>query len=179
MQVSRSQLVGIMETVPDGVAKAELSRFLVREPGREFVISLENDVESQTWGWNIDFECYIADVGEIPALDQLGRDMGEMRAAVQQFKKEKKAEVKAVKKLLLGVKSARAKPELPHALAWDLNVSEDWPVVKGTWVTVDSIARMIGDGHTRPYIISIHPELTEYNIRVALGYYYLKKGQVA
>jgi hypothetical protein len=55
-------------------------------------------------------------------------------------------------------------------LMFDLSVSEDSPVVKGTWVTVAQVVSLIVDGWTWSHILRTHPELTEDDIRVCLAY---------
>jgi len=55
-------------------------------------------------------------------------------------------------------------------LAWDLNVSEDSPVIKGTWVTVSQVVSLIVDGWAWSDILRTHPELTEDDIRTSLAY---------
>jgi hypothetical protein len=55
-------------------------------------------------------------------------------------------------------------------LAWDLNVSEDSPVIRGTWVTVSQVVSLIVDGWAWSDILRTHPELTEDDIRTCLAY---------
>ena len=55
-------------------------------------------------------------------------------------------------------------------LGFDRNVSEDSPVVKGTWVTVSQIVSLIVDGWSWTDILRAHPELTEEDIRTCLAY---------
>ena len=55
-------------------------------------------------------------------------------------------------------------------LAFDLNVSEDSPVIKGTWVTVSQVISLIVDGWAWSDILRTHPELTEDDIRTCLTY---------
>ena len=55
-------------------------------------------------------------------------------------------------------------------LVFDLNVSEDSPVIKGTWVTVSQVVSLIVDGWTWSDILRAHPELTEDDIRTSLAY---------
>ena len=62
---------------------------------------------------------------------------------------------------------------LPHwqdRLVMDLNISEDSPVVKGTWVTVSQIVSQLLYGYTWADITKSHPELTEEDIRICLSY---------
>jgi micrococcal nuclease len=55
-------------------------------------------------------------------------------------------------------------------LVFDPDVSEDSPVVKGTWVTVSHVVSLIVDGWTWADIIRAHPELTTDDIRTCLTY---------
>jgi uncharacterized protein (DUF433 family) len=55
-------------------------------------------------------------------------------------------------------------------LILDVNVSEDSPVVKGTWVTVSQIVSLIVDGFTWADILRSHPELVEDDIRACLAF---------
>lgn len=55
-------------------------------------------------------------------------------------------------------------------LRWDRNVSEDSPVVYGTWVTVDHITQIYCDNYTITDILRTHPEILEEDIREALQY---------
>ena len=55
-------------------------------------------------------------------------------------------------------------------LVFDLNVSENSPVVKGTWVTVGQVVSLIVDGWTWSDILRTHPELAEEDIRACLAY---------
>jgi uncharacterized protein (DUF433 family) len=55
-------------------------------------------------------------------------------------------------------------------LVLDANVSEDSPVVKGTWVTVSQIVSLIVDGFTWADILRSHPELVEDDIRACLAF---------
>jgi uncharacterized protein (DUF433 family) len=55
-------------------------------------------------------------------------------------------------------------------LVFDPCVSEDSPVVKGTWVTVSQVVSLVVDGWTWSDILRAHPELTEDDIRVCLAY---------
>lgn len=55
-------------------------------------------------------------------------------------------------------------------LGFDLTVSEDSPVIKGTWVTVSQVISLIVDGWSWSDILRTHPELTEDDIRICLAY---------
>jgi Protein of unknown function (DUF433) len=55
-------------------------------------------------------------------------------------------------------------------LLFDFSVSEDSPVINGTWVTVAQVVSLIIDGWTWSDILRAHPELTEDDIRVCLAY---------
>jgi uncharacterized protein (DUF433 family) len=55
-------------------------------------------------------------------------------------------------------------------LVFDPEVSEDSPVVKGTWITVGHVVSMIIDGWTWTDILRTHPELTEEDIQACLAY---------
>jgi hypothetical protein len=55
-------------------------------------------------------------------------------------------------------------------LCFDLQVSEDSPVIKGTWVTVSQVVSLIVDGWTWFDILRAHPELSEDDIRTSLAY---------
>jgi uncharacterized protein (DUF433 family) len=55
-------------------------------------------------------------------------------------------------------------------LVFDREISEDSPVVKGTWVTVACVVSHVVDGMTWADILRAHPELTEEDIRVCLSY---------
>jgi uncharacterized protein (DUF433 family) len=55
-------------------------------------------------------------------------------------------------------------------LQFDLSVSEDSPVIKGTWVTASQVVSLIVDGWTWSDILRTHPELTEDDIRVCLAF---------
>jgi uncharacterized protein (DUF433 family) len=61
-------------------------------------------------------------------------------------------------------------PRWQDRLVFDFNVSDDSPIVKGTWVTVAQIVSLIVDGHTWADILRSHPELSEEDIRVCLSY---------
>ena len=55
-------------------------------------------------------------------------------------------------------------------LSFDENVSEESPVVKGTWVTVGHVVSLIVDGWTWSDILRAHPELSEDDVRACLSY---------
>lgn len=55
-------------------------------------------------------------------------------------------------------------------LVYDFDVSEDSPVVRGTWITVSHVVSLIVDGATWAEILRTHPELTEADIRVCVAY---------
>jgi uncharacterized protein (DUF433 family) len=61
-------------------------------------------------------------------------------------------------------------PRWQDRLVFDENVSEDSPVVKGTWVTVAQVVSRIVDGFTWADILRTHPELTEDDLRVCLAF---------
>lgn len=61
-------------------------------------------------------------------------------------------------------------PRWQDRLVFDENVSEDSPVVKGTWVTVAQVVTRIVDGFTWADILRTHPELTEDDLRVCLAF---------
>jgi uncharacterized protein (DUF433 family) len=61
-------------------------------------------------------------------------------------------------------------PRWQDRLVFDFNVSDESPVVKGTWVTVAQIVSLIVDGQTWADILRSHPELSEEDIRVCLSY---------
>jgi uncharacterized protein (DUF433 family) len=61
-------------------------------------------------------------------------------------------------------------PRWQDRLVFDENVSDDSPVVKGTWVTVSQVVTRIVDGFTWADILRTHPELTEDDIRVCLAF---------
>ena len=56
-------------------------------------------------------------------------------------------------------------------LIFDGNVSEDSPVVLGTWVTVNHIISLIVDGWSWAELLRTHPELTEDDLRACLAYH--------
>ncbi len=63
--------------------------------------------------------------------------------------------------------------ETPHyrdRLTFDFEVSDDSPVVKGTWVTVGHVVSLIIDGWTWADILRSHPELSENDIRACVAY---------
>jgi uncharacterized protein (DUF433 family) len=55
-------------------------------------------------------------------------------------------------------------------LTFDPKTSDDSPVVKGTWITVDHITSLIVDNWSWADILRSHPELTEDDIRSCLSY---------
>ena len=61
-------------------------------------------------------------------------------------------------------------PRWQDRLVFDENVSDDSPVVKGTWVTVSQVVNRVVDGFTWADILRTHPELTEDDIRVCLAF---------
>lgn len=61
-------------------------------------------------------------------------------------------------------------PRWQDRLVFDFSVSEDSPVVRGTWVTVAQVVSLIVDGSTWADILRSHPELTEDDLRVCLAY---------
>lgn len=56
-------------------------------------------------------------------------------------------------------------------LMWDEETSAKWPCVRGAWVTIDSIIRLIVKGESWASIINGCPELMEEDIREAIRYY--------
>lgn len=56
-------------------------------------------------------------------------------------------------------------------LSLDLNISEDSPVVRGTWITVNHIISLVVDGWTWTDILRSHPELNEDDLRACLAYH--------
>jgi uncharacterized protein (DUF433 family) len=61
-------------------------------------------------------------------------------------------------------------PRWSERLVFDFNVSEDSPVVKGTWCTVKNVISLIADGWTWSDVLRTHPELTDDDIRTCLAY---------
>ena len=55
-------------------------------------------------------------------------------------------------------------------LVFDFEISDNSPIVKGTWVTVGHVVSEIVDGSTWADILRTHPELTEEDIRACLAY---------
>lgn len=55
-------------------------------------------------------------------------------------------------------------------LVFDFDVSDIFPVVKGTWITVGHVVSEIVDGQTWADILRSHPELTEDDIRLCVAY---------
>jgi micrococcal nuclease len=71
--------------------------------------------------------------------------------------------------------AAAPEPELlsepwHERLVFDFDVSEDSPVVRGTWCTVKHIISLIVDGWTWSDVLRTHPELTTDDIRTCLSY---------
>ena len=64
----------------------------------------------------------------------------------------------------------RPDPAFYGRLAFDSEVSDASPVIRGTWVTVAHIVSLIVDGWSWGDIIRAHPELTEDDIRAAIAY---------
>jgi uncharacterized protein (DUF433 family) len=61
-------------------------------------------------------------------------------------------------------------PRWSDRLVFDENVSDDSPVVRGTWVTVSQVVSLIVDGFTWADILRSHPELTEDDLRACLAF---------
>jgi uncharacterized protein (DUF433 family) len=61
-------------------------------------------------------------------------------------------------------------PRWSERLVFDFDVSEDSPVVRGTWCTVKHIISLIMDGWTWSDVLHTHPELTTDDIRTCLSY---------
>jgi len=55
-------------------------------------------------------------------------------------------------------------------LTFDPNTSEESPIVKGTWITVDHVISLIVDNWSWADILRSHPELVEDDIRACLSY---------
>ena len=55
-------------------------------------------------------------------------------------------------------------------LVYDFDVSDQSPVVQGTWITVAHIVSLIVDGATWADILRTHPELVEADIRTCVAY---------
>ncbi len=62
-------------------------------------------------------------------------------------------------------------------LAFDENISDNSPVVKGTWVTVNHVVSLIIDGWNWSDVLRTHPELIEDDIRACLAYTVEQDGQ--
>lgn len=58
--------------------------------------------------------------------------------------------------------------EIHDRLLFDASVSSASPVVRGTWVTADSVVSKIVDGWTWADVLRTYPELTEDDIRACL-----------
>ena len=56
-------------------------------------------------------------------------------------------------------------------LIFDPGVSDESPVVRGTWITVNHVISLIVDGWTWPDILRSHPELNEDDLRACLSYH--------
>lgn len=57
-----------------------------------------------------------------------------------------------------------------NRLAWDDAVSEDSPIVRGTWITVGQVISRIIDGWSWADVLRAHPELCEDDIRACLAF---------
>jgi uncharacterized protein (DUF433 family) len=55
-------------------------------------------------------------------------------------------------------------------LEFDPAVSPTSPTIKGTWVTVEQVVKLVVDGWTWTDILKAHPELVEGDIRTCLSY---------
>lgn len=55
-------------------------------------------------------------------------------------------------------------------LTFDASVSAEWPVVQGTWITVDQVISRVVDGWSWDDLIRVYPELTVDDIRACLTY---------
>ncbi len=55
-------------------------------------------------------------------------------------------------------------------LCIDENVSDEIPVIKGTWVTTNQVVSLLVDGWSWDDILRHYPELTELDIRACLNY---------
>ena len=55
-------------------------------------------------------------------------------------------------------------------LAWDDAVSEDSPIVRGTWITVGQVISRIIDGWSWADVLRAHPELCEDDLRACLAF---------
>jgi uncharacterized protein (DUF433 family) len=64
----------------------------------------------------------------------------------------------------------RAVPDVPCGprLAWDHDVSDSSPVVKGTRVTAGHVVSLIVDGWAWSDVLRAHPELTSDDVRACL-----------
>ncbi|MEW4570182.1 DUF433 domain-containing protein [Tautonia sp. JC769] len=67
----------------------------------------------------------------------------------------------------------------PDRLAFDDHVSEESPVVRGTWITAGQVVSLIVDGWDRDAILKNYPELTEADIRACLAYTVEQDGPIA
>jgi uncharacterized protein (DUF433 family) len=61
-------------------------------------------------------------------------------------------------------------PRWQDRLIFDENVSDESPVIRGTWVTVSQVVSLVVDGFTWADILRTHPELTEDDLRVCLAF---------
>lgn len=77
--------------------------------------------------------------------------------------------------------SATAADDQPwrDRLIFDENVSDDSPVVRGTWVTAGQVVSMIVDGASRADILRNYPELTERDIDACLAYTVEQDGPIS
>lgn len=75
-----------------------------------------------------------------------------------------------IDELIAAAADERARLSDFDRLAFDADVSDVSPVVKGTWVRVDDVVAMIVDGYTWDDVLRTHPELAEDDIRACLAY---------
>ncbi len=91
--------------------------------------------------------------------------------------------IRALARVRSGYLNAASKDEIPvrwqDRIAFDYAVSEDSPVVKGTWVTVSHIVSLIIDGWSWSDVLRAHPELSEDSLRAALAYSVEAEGEAA
>ncbi|RUL87183.1 DUF433 domain-containing protein [Tautonia sociabilis] len=64
-------------------------------------------------------------------------------------------------------------------LAFDDQVSDESPVVRGTWVTAGQIVSLLVDGWSWDDVLRHYPELTERDIRACLAYTAETDGPIA
>ncbi|WP_206352081.1 DUF433 domain-containing protein [Tautonia rosea] len=71
--------------------------------------------------------------------------------------------------------------ELPwrDRLIFDEQVSEESPVVRGTWITAGQVVSMIVDGWSWDDILKNYPELTEADLRACLAFTVEQDGPIA